>query len=224
VTEGALLHAMIDTGPADGPVIVLLHGRGSDERDLFPLGRMLHPAATVVAVRAPFDAAPWGYGPGYAWYRFLGGATPESASFEQGQQQLAAFLAALPTQLARPGEPLILGGFSQGGTSSLAYLMQHPGSVRGVLVFSGFLADHPAVTVTRERVGTTPIFWGHGTADGPVPFDLAEEGWAQLRAASAVLETHRYPGMGHTISEEELSDARAWVEKLLADNKTNGAR
>jgi phospholipase/carboxylesterase len=215
---------MIDKGPADGPVIVLLHGRGSDERDLFPLGRMLHPGATVVAVRAPFDAAPWGYGPGYAWYRFLGGTTPEPESFEAGQQKLAAFLTTLRGQLARPDQPLILGGFSQGGTSSLAFLMQHPGAVTGILVFSGFLADHPAVATTKERVGRTPIFWGHGTADGAVPFELAEAGWAELRAAGANLEAHRYPGMTHTISAEELADAQLWVSELLMDGNTNGAR
>src|ERR1019366_6432087 len=116
---------MIEQGSMAGPVIVLLHGRGSDERDLFPLGRMLHADATTVSIRAPFPAAPWGYGPGYAWYRFLGGTTPEPDSFERGQDALVAFIDALPTRLARSDFPLILGGFSQGGTSSLAFMMRN---------------------------------------------------------------------------------------------------
>ena len=221
MSDAAALHAMIDTGPATGPVIVLLHGRGSDERDLFPLGKLLHPDATTVSVRAPFDAAPWGYGPGFAWYRFLGGTVPESESFDTGQSALAAFIAALPATLGRTNPAIILGGFSQGGTSSLAYMMRKPGHVNGVLVFSGFLADHPSVAVTAERVGTTPIFWGHGTADLAIPFAAAEQGWKQLHAADAALESHTYRGMSHTISEEELRDAAAWVEGLLTGTQNS---
>ena len=214
---------MIDTGSATGPVIVLLHGRGSDERDLFPLGKLLHPDATTVSVRAPFDAAPWGYGPGFAWYRFLGGTVPEPASFESGQEALASFLANLPAKLGRTNPPVILGGFSQGGTSSLAYMMRNPGRVAGVLVFSGFLADHPSVAVTPQRVGATPIFWGHGTADPAIPFAAAELGWTQLHAVNAVLESHTYRGMTHTISEEELRDAAMWLDGILA-KKQNSAQ
>jgi phospholipase/carboxylesterase len=219
----APLETLIDSGPEGGPVLVLLHGRGSDERDLFPLGRMLHPDATTVSVRAPFPAAPWGYGPGYAWYRFLGGTTPESESFEQGQAALEALITGLPSQLRRTNPLVILGGFSQGGTSSLAFMMRNPGHVHAVLVFSGFLADHPSVAVTRERVRNTPIFWGHGTADSAVPYAAAEAGWKELKAAGAVLEARTYRGMSHTISEEELRDAATWLERLLPDAKTDGA-
>jgi phospholipase/carboxylesterase len=214
VTGVPALHALIDKGSDAGPVLVLLHGRGSDERDLFPVGKLLHPDATTVSVRAPFAAAPWGYGPGYAWYRFLGGTTPESDSFVRGQDALAAFIDGLPAQLGRTNFRIVLGGFSQGGTSSLAYAMRNPGRVRGVLLFSGFLADHPSVAVTPDRLRDLPIFWGHGTADPAVPFFVAEAGWRDLRAAGATLETHAYHGMSHAINEEELRDASHWVSTL----------
>lgn len=223
MTQAVALETLIDAGSGRGPVLVLLHGRGSDERDLFPLGRMLHADATTVSVRAPFPAAPWGYGPGFAWYRFLGGTTPESESFVGGQDALVALLTTLPARLGRADPPLILGGFSQGGTSSLAFMMRNPGRVRGVLVFSGFLADHPSVAVTRERVRNIPIFWGHGTADSAVPYAAAEAGWQELRAAGATLEARTYRGMSHTISEEELGDATVWVANLLQAGNNNGA-
>lgn len=223
MTQATPLETLIDKGSGRGPVLILLHGRGSDERDLLPLGRRLHTDATTVSVRAPFPAAPWGYGSGYAWYRFLGGTTPESESFENGQDALAALVAALPGRLGRTDPPLILGGFSQGGTSSLAFMMRNPGRVRGVLVFSGFLADHPSVAVTRERVRNTPIFWGHGTADPAIPFAAAEAGWQELSAAGALLEARTYRDMSHTISEEELRDAKSWLANLLNDGHNNGA-
>ncbi|HQW67302.1 MAG TPA: dienelactone hydrolase family protein [Gemmatimonadales bacterium] len=208
------LHSMILEGDHDAPVLVLLHGRGSDERDLFPLGRMLHPEATIVSVRAPFPAAPWGYGPGYAWYRYIGGTTPEPESFEWGQQSLTAFLETLSERFEGVRGGIVLGGFSQGGTTALGQLLRHPDSVRGVMVCSGFLADHPTVAVTPTTVGETPIFWGHGTADQAIPHHFGAEGQAALRAAGARLTAHSYEGMGHTIGSAEVADLKAWLAAI----------
>lgn len=210
-----LLHAIIRPGDADAPVVVLLHGRGSDERDLPPIGEVIAPRATIVTPRAPFPGAPWGYGGGWAWYRFLGGTTPEPESFVAGQEALAAFVDDLPARLGHPVRSLVIGGFSQGGTSSLAFALRHPGRVQGVAVFSGFLADHPTVRATPESVGTLPIWWGHGTADGAIPFAHAEAGWSALRAAGARLTATAYPGLGHGIVQEELLSAREWLRSAV---------
>jgi phospholipase/carboxylesterase len=211
------LDYLMEPGTDRGPILVLLHGRGSDEQDLLPLGRILAPGATVVAPRAPFPAAPWGYGPGWAWYRFITGTTPEPASFEAGQEQLAEFLRDLPAAIARPDAPLIVGGFSQGGTSSLAWAVRHPGTPAGIVVFSGFVADHPSVRVTPDTVADRAIWWGHGTADAAIPFTHAEAGWSALRAAGAALEAHTYPGMGHTISREAAESAAAFIQGRVWD-------
>lgn len=204
----------LEEGPADGPLLVLLHGRGSDETDLAPLGRLLSPTATVVAPRAPFPGAPWGYGPGWAWYRFIGGTTPEPESFEAGQETLANFLRDLPATLGRSAAPLVVGGFSQGGTASLAWSLRHPGVAAGILIFSGFVADHPSVKVTPATVAGTPIWWGHGTADSSIPFSHAEVGWATLRAAGAALESHPFEGMGHSISRAAATSAQGFIARL----------
>ncbi|MES2306715.1 MAG: dienelactone hydrolase family protein [Gemmatimonadota bacterium] len=208
-----LLQALVSPGQPDAPVLVLLHGRGSDERDLFPIGRELDSRATVVSVRAPFEAAPWGYGPGWAWYRFLGGTTPEAESFVAGQEALARFLDDLPALLGRAvsSGSIVLGGFSQGGTTALAFALRNRGRVGAVMVFSGFLADHPSVVATPATVATLPIWWGHGTADGAIPFANAEAGWAALRDVGAELTTESYPGMGHSISPAELRSASLWL-------------
>lgn len=210
------LHALIEHRTGDGPLLVLLHGRGSDERDLFPLGRMLSTTATVASPRAPFPGAPWGYGGGWAWYQFLGGTTPESVSFEAGQAALHQFITTLRHENGSAlTRPLVLAGFSQGGTSALAWALRHPGDAAAVMVFSGFMADHPTVRATPTTVGTTNFWWGHGTADPAVPFAAAEQGWALLREAGASLEEKRYPGMGHTIGPETLADARDFLRRKV---------
>lgn len=206
----------LPAAPSDAPpFIVLLHGRGSDEHDLMGLAPHLPDEAIVVTPRAPFPGAPWGYGPGWAWYRFLHGTTPEPESFLQGQEALADFLHNLPRALpVRPG-PLVLGGFSQGGTTALAYALRHPGAVSLVINLSGFLASHPSVQVMPESVRGLPVFWGHGTQDPAIPFAHAEAGRSGLLAAGADLTARDYPA-GHTITAPELCDLTAWLAARLA--------
>lgn len=194
------------------PVVVLLHGRGADRTDLFSLRQFLPRTWAVVAPDAPFPAAPWGYGPGRAWYRYLGGTTPEPESFAESMSVIEQLLKELPATLGREPGTIALGGFSQGGTVSLAFALTHPDVVLNVLNFSGFLADHPAVTASPESVRNARIFWGHGTGDPAIPFAFAVAGRDALRAAGADLQTRDYD-MGHSISSDELADAVTWLSQ-----------
>lgn len=202
--------------PRDGaPLVVLLHGRGSDRFDLLSLAPHLAPEAVVVTPEAPHPGAPWGYGPGWAWYRYLGGSLPEPNSFEAAQQALAEFLAEIPSKLPIRTGPVVLGGFSQGGTMSVAYALRNPGTVPMVLCLSGFLPEHPTVRATPESVRGTRFFWGHGTMDPSIPFSQGQEGRAALRAAGAELEARDYP-IGHGISPDEARDIREWIERSVS--------
>jgi phospholipase/carboxylesterase len=203
----------VPDGARDGaPLVVLMHGRGSDRFDLLGLAPAIAPGAVVVTPEAPWPGMPWGYGPGWAWYRFLGGNRPEPESFEASQRELAAFLAALPSELPVRTGPLVLGGFSQGGVMAMAYALRNPGAVPLVMNFSGFLADHPTVRPTPAAVAGTRFFWGHGTQDPMIPFAQAIEGRKRLRDAGADLTARDYP-IGHGISPDEARDARAWLEE-----------
>ncbi|MEX2570102.1 MAG: dienelactone hydrolase family protein [Gemmatimonadota bacterium] len=204
--------AVPDDVEAGAPLIVLLHGRGSDRSDLLGLRGGLPAEAMIVTPQAPFPAAPWGYGPGWAWYRYLGEDRPDPETFEESQRQLEAFLEELPSQLPVETGALTLGGFSQGATMSLAHALRRPGIVPNVLNFSGFLANHPSVAVAADTVAGTRIFWGHGTRDPAIPFAMAEVGRLKLRAAGADLETRDYE-IGHWIDPSELAAATEWMRQ-----------
>jgi phospholipase/carboxylesterase len=207
----------VPEGAGDGaPLVVLLHGRGADRFDLAGLAPHLAPGAVVVTPQAPFPGAPWGYGPGWAWYRYLADDRPEPESFSRGQAALDAFLETLPGALPVRTGPVVLGGFSQGGTMSIACALRHPGRYPRVMCFSGFLADHPEVEATPETVAGTRFFWGHGTEDPAIPFSLALKGRATLERAGAALDAFDYP-IGHGISPDELRDARAWLQAAVAE-------
>ena len=206
--------------PEEGaPLVVLLHGRGSDRHDLARLHAYLPAGTMLVTPEAPFPAAPWGYGPGSAWYRLESEGVPDESTFAESLDALGEFLAEVPGLLPVAPGPLHIGGFSQGGTTSLAYALVHPGSVGGVINLSGFVPRHSRVHVSREAVAGTRFFWGHGTSDTAIPFSLAVRGREALAAAGADLTTHDYP-MGHGVSPAELQHLTTWLLEGASSSAT----
>ena len=201
--------------PRDGaPVAVLLHGRGSHRGDLQGLRPGLPDGTVVVTPQAPHPGGPWGYGPGWAWYRYVAEDRVVAETLQESLTALDGFLDGLEDLLpVRPG-PLFLGGFSQGGTTSLAYALTHPGRVAGVLNFSGFLVDGPFVTLDAGSTRDLRVFWGHGRHDPAIPFALGERGRARLRAAGVDVTAGDYE-IGHWIDPSEMDDARAWMEGAM---------
>ena len=195
---------------ADSPTLVLLHGRGSDMHDLFSLAPALPGDWNVISAQAPFSGAAWGYGPGWAWYRYRAEDRVVDETLQESLGALDDFLGAVPGLVEGAPGPLVLGGFSQGGTTSLAYALTRPGSVPGVLNLSGFLADSPGVEATPDTVDGVRVFWGHGTQDPAIPFGLAIRGREKLQEAGADLTVADHHG-GHFISREELEAAVGWI-------------
>jgi phospholipase/carboxylesterase len=196
----------------DTRLILLLHGRGSNRHDLFGLASRMPEDAIIVAPEAPFPAAPWGYGPGSAWYQFLGRNRPEPDSFAKSISALEEFIHTLRDRIEFG--KVIVAGFSQGGTISVAYGLTHQHQIAGIMNFSGFLADHPLLSPQLPAPispAPPPVFWGHGVHDPAIPFQLAIEGRAQLERAGFSVDAHDYD-IGHWIDAPELRDALSWLE------------
>ncbi len=194
-------------------VAVLLHGRGSDKHDLQGLRSSLPAEWSIVTPRAPFPGAPWGYGQGFAWYRYLEEDRVVEETMGESLDLLEGFLGGLSTSIGFEPGRILLGGFSQGGTMSMAFAITRPGKIAAVLNFSGFLASWLGVDETGAAPPATPIFWGTGTGDPSIPFALAERGRARLRRAGANLVTRDYR-MGHWIDAAEVADAVEMVRGL----------
>lgn len=193
------------------PVLVLLHGRGSHRGDLQALRAHLPAGWALVTPQAPHPGHPWGYGPGWAWYRYVEEDRVDGPTLDSSMGELTAFLAALPELLGvQPGR-IALGGFSQGGTMSLAWALRNPARV-DVLNLSGFLIDAPTVPSDGPAVKAARVFWGHGRRDPAIPHALAEKGRKRLRDNGATLVTRDYE-IGHWIAPEEIGDAMAFLER-----------
>lgn len=206
------------------PVLLLLHGRGSSEADLGGLASSLIRAVEagsdggrlqVVTPRAPWPGQPWAYGMGWAWYRYLGEDRPEPDTLAATLEALDRFIDDLPERLGREPGPLVLGGFSQGGTTSLAWSLTRKGQAAGAANLSGFLAQVPLVQKALIGARDFPVFWGHGRMDPAIPHSLAEKGRRVLEEAGADLEIHDHEG-GHTITPSEVAGMAGWLGGVIS--------
>jgi phospholipase/carboxylesterase len=210
-----LTHLTRPPATASHGALVLLHGRGTDERDLLPLADALDPERRLVAVT---PRAPWTFPgqPGAHWYMVRRVGFPDEETFSATYSRLSGWLDALPEALGVPWERTVLGGFSQGAAMAFALgLGPDRPAPAGILALSGFLpsvAGHEPVLDGREGGRASfPIAIGHGASDPVIPVDFARQARERLLAAGADLLYRETPGMGHTIDPAFVPLLRDWL-------------
>lgn len=204
----------VPDGAGEGATVaVFLHGRGSHKGDLQAFGPVLPSDWALVTPQAPYPGADWSYGPGWAWYRYVREDQVVEDTLTHSLAALDSFLRDVHKVVGFTPGRIVLGGFSQGGTMSVAYALSRPGAVVTALNFSGFVPASVVVPTGTEAEAATPIFWGHGTADPNIPFDLALKGRRRLTEAGVPLVAMDY-GIGHWIVSDEIHDAVAMVDGL----------
>ena len=187
------------------PLVVLLHGYGSHERDLAGLTPHLPAGAVTAALRAPLQA-----GPGFAWFPLAEPGTPDTDAVTAAALGVLDWLSGF--EAAGPVVPL---GFSQGGAMSLQLLRLAPTRFAGAVNLSGFAVGGELEGDAALAERTVPVFWGRDAAD-PVIAPVAIERTNAWLPRHALVTRELYPGIAHGISREELDDVRAFLEPLLA--------
>lgn len=199
--------------PAEGELhgaLVLLHGRGADEYDLFPLLDALDPERRLLGItpRGPLSLPPGGA----HWYRLGGIPTPDPGTFFPTFEAAAAFLDALPV----PMEQVVLGGFSQGAVMSWALGLgtgrQRPAAI---MALSGFLPEVEGFELDLTGLDGYPIAIAHGSLDPVIPVELSRAAVERVRAAGADLLWRETP-VPHTIDPRVLPELQAFVAAAIA--------
>lgn len=185
------------------PLLVALHGVGSNERDLLGLAPALPAAWTVASLRAPM---PWG--PGWSWYPL---GTPGSPALEPVDEAVGGVLDWIDSVAAEHPRIGLL-GFSQGGSMALQLVRARPGAFAFAVSLSGFVV--PGVADSRDEAvaAVRPrVFLGHGDLDPVIPPEATArtQAWA---AAHTDLTDRSYAGLPHAVSAEELADVAAFVD------------
>jgi predicted esterase len=203
---------MLADGPApekaDG-AILLVHGRGASAQSILELRAEL--GAENFAAIAPQAA-------GHTWY-------PQSflAPLDANQPYLDSALArveALVTGVTARGvasERIVLLGFSQGAGLVLEFAARNPRRYGAVIGLTGGLIGPPGTP--RNYPGSlagTPVFLGAGDPDPHVPFERVAETRDVLSRMGAKVELRRYPGLPHTINDDELDACRELLQRIAA--------
>jgi len=190
------------------PLLVLLHGYGADEHDLFGLVPYLPDAVAVASVAAPLSP-PWPM-PGRSWYPIEGLDGRDPAHVTSAAE---AFLRWLDTSAGdAPGIALL--GFSQGAAVSLQAMRLAPERFGAVVALSGYAVPGDMPLDARLSEVKPPVFWGRGTNDDVIPARLVEH-TAEWLPAHSDLSGRVYPGLTHSISEQELTDVRRFLDRWV---------
>ncbi len=194
---------------AGRPLLVLLHGYGSNEEDLFGLRSYLPEQFVVASVRAPLTP-PFPM-PGYSWFSLDG---PQSRDPEQIAGSTDALLDWLDGARADAASVGLL-GFSQGGGMALQLLRTRPRAFAFAVVLAGFAVPVPLPGDAELADVRPPVFWGRGARDEVISPRLIEH-TAQWLPDHVDLSGRVYAGLAHSVSEEELGDVRTFLDKQLA--------
>jgi phospholipase/carboxylesterase len=197
-------------------LLVLHHGRGSDEQDLIGLAPVLDPDERlhVVAPRAPLRVPG---SPGYHWYLVPRVGYPDPDSFHAAYGELAAFHDALWEQTGIDPGRTVLAGFSMGTVMSYALgLGGGRPAPAGILALSGFIPTvegwQPSLA---DRSGVTGILIAHGQADPVIPVSFARRA-RELLERSGFAVDYRESGAAHQVDPGDIPRVVNWLGTTLA--------
>jgi phospholipase/carboxylesterase len=199
-------------GDADG-MLVLHHGRGSDECDLLPLADVLDPERRlhVVTPRAPLQLPGW---PGYHWYVVPRVGYPDPETFHAAYRGLAALHDELWERTGVGPERTVLGGFSMGSVMSYALgLGGDRPAPAGILAFSGFVPTVEGWEPDPASRQGLRVFIAHGRNDQVMEVGFARRARELLEAGGLDVEYHESDTV-HQIDRAHLPVASAWLRSV----------
>jgi phospholipase/carboxylesterase len=190
-------------------LLLLLHGYGADEHDLYPLRQYLPDTFAVASLAAPL-APPWP-APGRSWYPIDGFERGDTSHVTRAAEAVIAWIDAHAAGAASVG----LLGFSQGGAVSLQAMRIDPRRFAYAVNLSGYATPGEVAGDAELAELRPPVFWGRGTNDDVIPeFVIAHT--TEWLPAHAELSGRVYPGLTHSVSEQEIADVAAFLDKQLA--------
>ncbi|KAF1047096.1 alpha/beta hydrolase [Xylophilus sp.] len=197
-------------------LLVLMHGVGSNERDLFGFAPYVPPQFHVLSLRAPFTVGP----DSHAWFDFT--VHPDaSRTIDAAQERAARDLVERTVQQAAqqrgiPPARVVVGGFSQGGIMALTLLLTAPQHIGAALAWhSRLLPEAASARAPREAFAGKALWVSHGTEDGVIPLAQAHAIRDAAAALPLALTYREFPG-AHEIRPAELSQTVQWLNALSA--------
>lgn len=194
------------------PLLLLLHGYGSNEEDLFSFAPELPDEYYVVSARAPYNLQPYGH----AWYAINFDADENKFSdndqARESRDLIARLINELVSDLPIDFQDVTLIGFSQGTILSYAVALSYPEKIKNVVALSGYL--NPDLLVSgyeKKDFSHLKMFASHGTVDQVIPVEWARKAPDVLKSLGIDVTYKEYP-IGHGVSPQNFYDFKNWLE------------
>ena len=189
------------------PLVVLQHGRGSDEAEIVGLAAHLPAGPSYAAVRAPIAE-----GGGYAWFANRGIGRPLEGSLRETMDWFRTWL----DEVAPAGRPVLLVGFSGGAAFAGGLVLDDPARFAGAAILYGTLPFGAGLTTAPGRLAHLPVLVAQGESDHVIPRELLDRTWHYLLSESgAPTVAHRGPG-GHQLTADAAHELGDWIAHRLA--------
>jgi phospholipase/carboxylesterase len=189
------------------PLVVLLHGRGSNEKEILGLAAHLPTGPAYAAVRAPITE-----GGGFAWFANRGIGRPVADSLRDTMDWFRTWL----DGVAPTGRPVLLVGFSGGAAFAGGLVLDEPSRYAGAAILYGTLPFDAGLPTDAGRLANLPVFVAQGDGDHVIPRELLDRTWDYLLAESgAPTVAQRQPG-GHQLTAETVHHLGDWIAHRLA--------
>lgn len=192
--------------------LVLFHGRGADEHDLYPLLDFLDPDRRLLGVtpRGPFSLPPGGA----HWYKLQEVGFPDRETFLATYDEVGRWLEGFLEEHEIGHDRTVLGGFSQGGVMAYSFGLG-PGRPRpaALIALSSFIPTVEGFDLDLSEI--PPVAIGHGTFDPIIPVDFGRHARQLLEEAGASVIYREYP-LPHAIDPGFLTELRGWLARSAA--------
>ncbi|WP_299125812.1 alpha/beta hydrolase-fold protein [uncultured Tenacibaculum sp.] len=195
------------------PLLILLHGYGSNERDLFSFSEELPDELLIVSAQAPYSM---GYD-GYAWYAINFDANNEKFSdlgqARESMTKIASFINEIKEKYNTNPNKTFLLGFSQGAILSYALSLNNPNMVQHVIALSGYINEDLLPAEVNTEI-TTDYYISHGTVDQVLPVNWARKAPSLLENYNLKSDYSEYP-VGHGVAPQNFYSFKNWIEQRL---------
>jgi phospholipase/carboxylesterase len=208
-----LVHRIRPAAGAPEGALVLMHGRGTDEHDLFGLLDILDPERRLVGVTpgGPLFLPPGGR----HWYIVPRVGFPEPETFAASYGLLSGFLEGVAEQTGVPTERTVLGGFSQGTVMAYALgLGRGRPTPAGIIALSGFIPTVSGWEPELERPGM-PVWIAHGRRDPVIPVEFGRSARERLEGAGLPV-TYYESDAAHHVDPRVLAQLPGWVRAAVS--------
>lgn len=196
------------------PLLLLLHGYGSNEEDLFSFAQHLPDEYFIVSARAPYNLPQYS---GHAWYAITFDSDMNKFSDDkqaiESRDLIVRFIDEIIATYPIDADNVTLVGFSQGAILSYAVALTYPEKVSRVLALSGYLnMDIVGKSLHDEDVSKVRFFISHGTVDQVIPVEWARKAPEFLKNLGLDVEYHEY-NAGHGVAPQNFYDMVNWLNK-----------